>query len=269
MSAETDTKKSGLDLLREPFPENQICQLPKPTIPNEQWKRLPKGRCNECGGWHAKESTIHLSYVGHAALTDRLLDADPNWTWEPLALDQKGLPAVDENGGMWIKLTVCGMTRLGYGDSQGKTGPNAVKERIGDALRNAAMRFGAALELWHKGELHVEEDEAPPKQQKSNNGQPPNTDWDGRMKRAIAAVHRIGNDEGGLSLDDWWKGFRTNLGPAPAQWHDPPLRSLADRLNALQADGKLTPEECSAALVVAKEEIREPTDTETQAQERF
>jgi hypothetical protein len=32
-----------------------------------------------------------------------------------------------------------------------------MKERIGDALRNAAMRFGAALDLWHKGELHVED----------------------------------------------------------------------------------------------------------------
>jgi hypothetical protein len=29
-----------------------------------------------------------------------------------------------------------------------------MKERIGDALRNAAMRFGAALDLWHKGDLH-------------------------------------------------------------------------------------------------------------------
>ena len=34
---------------------------------------------------------------------------------------------------------------------------DAMKERIGDALRNAAMRFGAALDLWHKGELHVED----------------------------------------------------------------------------------------------------------------
>ena len=38
-----------------------------------------------------------------------------------------------------------------------------MKERIGDALRNAAMRFGAALDLWHKGELHahLEADDAP------------------------------------------------------------------------------------------------------------
>jgi len=32
-----------------------------------------------------------------------------------------------------------------------------MKERIGDALRNAAMRFGAALDLWHKGDLHAAE----------------------------------------------------------------------------------------------------------------
>lgn len=102
---------------------------------------------------------IHLDYVGHAALTDRLLDADPNWTWEPLSL-KDGLPAFDQHGGLWIKLTVCGVTRLGYGnapDSEYKEVGSREKEVIGDALRNAAMRFGAALELWHKGDLHVEE----------------------------------------------------------------------------------------------------------------
>src|SRR5690606_24225265 len=31
------------------------------------------------------------------------------------------------------------------------------KEVIGDALRNAAMRFGAALDLWHKGDLHADD----------------------------------------------------------------------------------------------------------------
>ena len=35
-----------------------------------------------------------------------------------------------------------------------KSGGDAIKEVIGDALRNAAMRFGAALDLWHKGDLH-------------------------------------------------------------------------------------------------------------------
>ena len=125
------TTNEGLALLRQPFPEHQISYLPK-------------------GG-------AKLAYVGHAALTDRLLDADPAWAWEPLAMAPNGLPVMDELGGMWIRLTVCGVTRLGYGHAGSKTGGDAIKEVIGDALRNAAMRFGAALDLWHKGELHLED----------------------------------------------------------------------------------------------------------------
>lgn len=146
---------AGLALLRKPFSANQISQLPKPYK-----KDSPKGKCPECGGYHALPA-MHLDYVGHAALTDRLLDADPMWTWEPMAVNGDGSPHVDNQGGMWIKLTVCGVTRIGYGDAQGKIGPNAVKEVIGDALRNAAMRFGAALDLWHKGDLHGEDDGVP------------------------------------------------------------------------------------------------------------
>lgn len=160
-------RKTGLALLREPFPANQISKLPKPYK-----KDSPKGKCPECGGWHGLPA-VHLDYVGHAALTDRLLDADPSWTWEPMAIGDNGYPVIDGNGGMWIKLTVCGVTRLGYGDAQGKTGGDAMKERIGDALRNAAMRFGAALDLWHKGDLHTNEDEdgeAAPKQKRSQVG---------------------------------------------------------------------------------------------------
>jgi hypothetical protein len=141
-----------LKLLRMPFAANQISKLPKPFK-----KDAPKGNCSVCGGYHGLPAA-HLDYVGHAALTDRLLEVDPEWTWEPVSLDQSGLPMLDQDGGMWIRLTVCGVTRLGYGDAQGKTGSNATKERIGDALRNAAMRFGAALDLWHKGELHQEEE---------------------------------------------------------------------------------------------------------------
>lgn len=148
-----DDKKERLKLLRTEFKPNQISKLPKPYS-----KDSPKGNCKVCGGYHGLPAN-HLDYVGHAALTDRLLDVDPEWNWEPMALDAKGLPVLDQDGGMWIKLTVCGITRIGYGDAQGKTGANATKERIGDALRNAAMRFGAALDLWHKGELHADTEE--------------------------------------------------------------------------------------------------------------
>jgi len=81
-------------------------------------------------------------------VTDRLLQVDPEWTWEPLALDASGLPFIDTVGGMWIRLTVLGVTRLGYGDAGGKRGADAVKETIGDAIRNAALRFGVGLDLW-------------------------------------------------------------------------------------------------------------------------
>lgn len=151
MSSETET---ALAKLREPFPANQISKLPKPTKKQTQEVRddYKKGiRCEICGGWH-HPNVVHLDYVGHAALTDRLLDADPCWNWEPLTEDG---PAFDSFGGMWIKLTVCGVTRLGYGHAEGKSGGDAVKEIIGDAIRNAAMRFGAALDLWHKGDLHA------------------------------------------------------------------------------------------------------------------
>ena len=145
--------------MRDPIPTRLINKLPKPTKQqtDEVKADYKKGvRCDICGGWHHPK-VVHLDYFGHAALTSMLLDVDPNWSWEPLALGQDGLPVIDRDGGMWIKLTVLGITRLGYGDAQGKTGGDAMKERIGDALRNAAMRFGAALELWHKGDLHGEE----------------------------------------------------------------------------------------------------------------
>lgn len=153
-------KPTGLDLLREPFPAHQISKLPKPTAKQTQEVKddFKKGiRCQLCGAWHHKD-VVHLDYVGHAALTDRLLDCDPNWNWEPVAFGPDGLPAMDANNGMWIKLTVCGQTRLGYGHPDGKKGGDAIKETIGDAMRNAAMRFGAALDLWHKGDLHGDDD---------------------------------------------------------------------------------------------------------------
>lgn len=142
----------ALSLLRAPFPAHQISKLPKPYK-----KDSPKGKCNECGGYHGLPA-VHLDYVGHAALTDRLLDADPHWNWEPMGRNPDGTPALDANGGLWIELTVCGVTRPGYGCADGKRGGDAMKEIIGDALRNAAMRFGAALDLWHKGDLHADDD---------------------------------------------------------------------------------------------------------------
>lgn len=113
--------------LREPFPPEHIGQLPKR---------------DKYGG------LVFLDFVGHAHVTSRLLEVDQDWNWEPLSWRPDGLPLLDGNGGLWIKLTVLGVTRLGYGHADGRTNGDAVKEIIGDAIRNAAMRFGVALDLW-------------------------------------------------------------------------------------------------------------------------
>ncbi|MCR5876969.1 hypothetical protein [Phenylobacterium sp. J367] len=166
LEPESEVSLDPLAKLRDPFPPNQVSKLPKETKAQKEEREKDRSKginCNICGGWHHK-NTIHLDYVGHAALTDRLLDVDPLWSWEPVAF-RDGLPAFDQTGGLWIKLTVCGVTRLGYGHAAGKPNmdPGArEKEVIGDALRNAAMRFGAALDLWHKGDLHAHEEEPTP-----------------------------------------------------------------------------------------------------------
>lgn len=137
--------------LRKPFPPESVGKLPKPVKRDDP----DKGKCEQgsrysadghyCGGYHSR--SMHLDFAGHAAVTDRLLTVDPEWTWEPLALDPTGLPAFDRNGNLWIRLTICGTTRLGVGDGK------SIKECIGDAIRNAAMRFGVALDLWAKENL--------------------------------------------------------------------------------------------------------------------
>jgi hypothetical protein len=150
----------ALHKLREPFIESEIRYRPQPWCKacsdsrTKNCQNHEKRQCRTCG---QKLTTAHidLKYVGHAEATNRLLNVDPFWDWEPLALDAQGLPQYDANRALWIRMTVCGMTRLGYGDATGKTGANAVKEIIGDAIRNAGMRFGMALDLWTSSDLEI------------------------------------------------------------------------------------------------------------------
>lgn len=154
---------AALKILREPFDAAHISKRPQPNCgqcskaPQKVCDRHRKETCKDCGQWMTN-GHIHLDYVGHAEITARLLDADLHWSWEPVAWTDAGLPMIDQIGGMWIKLTVRGVTRLGYGDAVGKNmSTSAIKEIIGDALRNAAMRFGVGLDLWAKSDLHAGE----------------------------------------------------------------------------------------------------------------
>lgn len=227
------TKPEGLDLMRVKFAPHLIAKLPKPTKKQTDDLRAAMNnkdfslgiRCKDCGGWHHKD-VIHLDYVGHAALTDRLLDCDPNWNWEPLSFNEGGNPQVDSIGGMWIKLTVCGVTRLGYGSAEGKKGGDTIKEIIGDALRNAAMRFGAALDLWHKGDLHDDSDE-PPKDKPVAIARTSE-----EISEAVATIEALANK---AALESYWKTLNSVARGVAAH---PDVIAAKDRLKVKLATPK-------------------------------
>lgn len=153
MSAEIAAK------LRTPFPKEMVGKLPRVTCGacskdkvQKHCDRHQRAQCNTCGNY-ISTAHMHIDFVGHAAVTDRILSVDPEWSWEPMGLTSEGLPALDKNGGLWIRLTIAGVSRIGYGDAMGSGSPDSIKVAIGDALKNAAMRFGVALDLWSKQEL--------------------------------------------------------------------------------------------------------------------
>jgi|DEB19_MinimDraft_2_1074335.scaffolds.fasta_scaffold05690_2 hypothetical protein len=125
-------------MLRQEFPPAAVGKLPK-------------------GG-------TELDYVGHAAVTDRLLAVDPEWSWEPFAVAADGGPLVRLVGAdaeLWIRLTVCGKTLPAVGTASAKSFELS-KQLVSDALRNGAMRFGVALDLWAKEDLHDIQNQPPP-----------------------------------------------------------------------------------------------------------
>ena len=120
------------DALRKPFPREQIGKLPATA-------RRPA-----------------LDYVGHAAVTDRLNTAAPDWTY---TIDERFTATTREliKGqdvdvvSCWIRgtMTVAGVSRCEFGDGADP------KEALGNFLRRAAMRFGVAIDLWSKEALQT------------------------------------------------------------------------------------------------------------------
>lgn len=94
-----------------------------------------------------------LDFVGHADITRILIEIDPYWSWEPCGW-KDGRPAIHiENGNatMWGWLTIHGKELLGVGSARADK-IDYEKELIGDFLRNSAMRYGIALNLWTKNQ---------------------------------------------------------------------------------------------------------------------
>ncbi len=108
------------DELRKPFDPKQIGKLP------------------------ATPKRPAMDFVGHAAVTDRLNKAAPDWTYSDITL-------FDHGGQVWIKgtMTIGGVSRIEYGDGDDP------KQALGNFIRRGAMRFGVALDLWSKEELNL------------------------------------------------------------------------------------------------------------------
>ena len=153
----------------------------------EQIGKLPKG------------GTI-LDYVGHAEVTDRLLQVDPDWTWRPTA----PWPGFEQADGLFIELTVCGKTMPGFGEATGGFSQgDKLKAAIGDAIRNAAMRFGVALDLWMKDDAHTSSTPTPQPERKhytqqtaGNNHGDPITE--GQRKLVYARLKSAGIAQGAV-----------------------------------------------------------------------
>lgn len=185
-----------LALLSKDFPASQVEKLPKPL---KGGRDQPRFQCRpgtqasadgyHCGGYHSR--AIHLDYIGHATITERLNEVDPFWTIDFMVKQpETGEPKVDAEG-TWFVMTVLGVSRPCIGDAGGKgLTANGRKELMGDAIRNGAMRFGVGTYLWSKSEeaerRKLGEVEEP--QEASQEPQPQQgPDWQAHYAQAKAA----------------------------------------------------------------------------------
>jgi hypothetical protein len=220
--------------LRAPFEKKQIGKLPKIWCPtcrdkNKVCSEHKRQKCGTCKA-NIPSGHLHVDYVGHADVTDRLLQVDPGWNWEPLGFDSFGSPAFDGNGGLWIKLTIAEVTRLGYGHADNKKGGDAVKEAIGDAIRNAAMRFGVGLDLWRK-ETVVAEDEVPVREVER-----PAQTVEERKKELRAQILTISRRKGRHEVADIEDHFTQWSGPDVLQIHTASTGALQSYLEHIQSE---------------------------------
>jgi len=169
---------------------------PDPSIVSQ----LKKSWKDKNGQWHE----MYLDYVGHADLTKILISIDENWTWEPLEI-RDGAPVIVVNGetaSMWIRLTLLGKSMLGVGTCKAEK-DDAPKELIGDALRNAAMRFGIAINLWSKSDsaetnapASRPQASAPRASQPSSTGKPQAKAGNKASEKQLGLISKLSKEKG-------------------------------------------------------------------------
>jgi len=251
MSAAEMTPEAAA-MLRAPFPPAAIGKLPRITCKACSDARgkccadHKKSECRVCGNWMTPKH-IHLDYVGHADVTARLLEVDPGWWWEPTALAPDGTPMIVTEGRdavMWIRLTVCGVSRLGVGIVEASSF-ELEKQLISDSLRNAAMRFGVAVDLWAKHEAlesTIESaDESPAPIAPTPAAAPAEAEplAEGMVatreakQQLVAALEAAGATDPKASAAAAWKASKIKAGPIPLEVLE---RMMGDALDVLFAE---------------------------------
>ena len=198
------------------------CKACSAAVRNKTGKVCGDHRVVKCPKCKTSVTEAHtcLDFVGHADVRARLCEADPEWTWAPFDFPGTGSLILSDGHpvGLWITLTVGGVPKPGYG-SVDKGKPEAMKELIGDALRNAGLSFGIAWKLWAKGERTSSEGEG---------GQ------SGAAGEAIdAAPHRNGNgsQQGQVSRPAAGRQEAAAQDETP----DPDAQALADEASQCRA----------------------------------
>jgi hypothetical protein len=179
---------------------------------------------------------VALQYVGHADVTRALIEIDPLWSWEPMGFTDAGQPVLVMNDagqpvGMWGWLTVCGVRRPGYGSClPGKN--EAVKELVGDFIRNAALRFGFCGALWSK----ADRSEGHEKQSKAAHKKPEGKDTNDAGKANYEGLVKMYGEEE-------VKGALATLGIS--RWHEL-VGDTIDRVDDLLHAKKLLADDMGA-----------------------
>ena len=140
-------------------PMAEVVALP---VPGSRAERVEALRSLLSAWWEPPEDLIdtlpkagmQLRYLSHVWVSRAFSEADPEWWWEPMGYDDHGQPVLERDSqghpvGLWIWLHLCGTKIPGYGSVEpGKR--DAIKELIGDALRNSGMRRAVGGSLWVK-----------------------------------------------------------------------------------------------------------------------
>lgn len=177
-------------------------------------------RCPKCQT-KITEAHVCLTFVGHADVRARLCEIDPEWTWEPFEFPGTGSLILSADGspvGLWIHLIVGGVRKPGYGSCE-KGKPEAVKELIGDALRNAGLSFGIAWKLWAKGERTGGDAEAHGAPEGNGHQQGKDEDW-----RNLPPVNKPRRQGGNGQAQE---------APPPPAADDPALGAWAAKLDEI------------------------------------